>query len=131
MRLRNESPAVAVARAHVEAWSNHDFDKARNFLAPDVHVTVTTTQPIMAPTDTTGADDYMDGLTKFAQIIESSTLRIIDSVGDERNALLLLTVQAALGPAVEKAALTAARLYLLDENDKIKVEQVIFFMTPT
>jgi len=60
MSDQNESKAVAIARAHVEAWSNHDFDTARSGLAADVHVTSTTTQPIMAPVDLTGVDDYME-----------------------------------------------------------------------
>src|SRR5690349_10073299 len=47
MSAQHESPAVAIARAHVEAQSNHDFDAARRGLAPDVQVTSTTTQPIM------------------------------------------------------------------------------------
>jgi hypothetical protein len=40
--------------------------------------------------------------------------RMIASIGDERNALLMLTVEADLGAG--KATLPAARLYLLDEN---------------
>ena len=128
MPISKQSPAVA--RAHAEAWNNHDFDGARKSLAADVHVTVTTTQPVMAPTDTTGTDDYMNGLIKFAQAVVPGSLRVIDSVGDERNALLLLTMQAAFDPSGAKVSLTAARLYLLEENDKIKAEQVIFFVTP-
>ena len=57
----HESHAVAVARAHVEAWSNLDYETARRSLAEDVHVTVTTTQPMMPSTDTIGVDKYMDG----------------------------------------------------------------------
>jgi ketosteroid isomerase-like protein len=45
MPIDQESAAVALARALAEAWSHHDWDKARAMLAPDVHVTVTTTQP--------------------------------------------------------------------------------------
>ena len=52
-------PAVASARAHVEAWSNHNWDAAPNALGPDGHITASTTLPIMAPVDTSGADDYM------------------------------------------------------------------------
>ena len=55
---KSESPAVAIARAYVEAWSSRDYETARKSLAEDV-------QP-------------------------------------------------------------AARLYLLDEECKIKAEQVIF-----
>jgi SnoaL-like domain len=125
MAAQHESPAVAIARAHVEAWSNHDFDTARNGLAPDVKVTATTTQPTPPATDLTGVDDYMVGLTQFAQTVVPGSQRILASVGDERNALLMLTVQVDLGAG--KATLPGARLYLLDEHHKIKTERVIFY----
>ena len=125
MSAQPESPAVAIARAHVEAWSNHDFDTARRALAPDVHVTATTTQPVPPRTDLTGADDYMVGLTQFAQAVVPGSLRILHSTGDERNALLMLTVEADFGAG--KATLPGARLYLLDENNKIQTEHVIFY----
>jgi len=120
-----ESPAAAVARAHVEAWSNHDFDTARNGLAPDVRVTAVTTQPMPPATDLTGVDDYMIGLTQFAQAVVPGSLRILASIGDERNALLMLTVEADFGTG--KVTLPGARLYLLDEHNKIKTEHVIFY----
>jgi SnoaL-like domain len=119
------SPAVANARAHAEAWSNHDWDKARGCLAADVHVTATTTQPLMPATDLTGIDNYMQGLKEFAQAVVPGSAREIASVGDERNALLMLTVEADFGAGM--VTLPAARLYLFDEDDKIKVEQVIFY----
>ncbi|HYK33596.1 MAG TPA: nuclear transport factor 2 family protein [Streptosporangiaceae bacterium] len=125
MSAQHESPAVAIARAHVEAWSNHDFDTARNGLAPDVRVTATTTQPMPPPTDLTGADDYMIGLKQFAQAVVPGSLRIVASTGDERNALLMLTVEADFGAG--KATLPGARLYLLDDDNKIKIEQVVFY----
>jgi len=125
MSTQHESPAIAVARAHVEAWSNHDFDTARSALAPDVRVTATTTQPMPPATDLTGADDYMVGLTQFAQAVVPGSLRILASTGDERNALLTLTVEADFGG--RKAILPGARLYRLDDNNKIKTEHVIFY----
>ena len=125
MSAQHESPAVAIARAHVEAWSNHDFDTARKGLAPDVKVTATTTLPIMPATDLTGVDNYMLGLTQFAQGVVPGSLQVIASVGDERNALLMLTVEADLGG--RRATLPTARLYLLDDNGKIKNEQVVFY----
>jgi hypothetical protein len=42
--------------------------------------------------------------------------------------LLMLTVQAGFGPGGAPVPLPAARLYLLDEEGKIKVEQVVFFV---
>ena len=125
MSAQHEPQAVAIARAHVEAWSNHDFDTARNGLAADVRVTATTTQPFPPATDLTGADNYMIGLTQFAQAVVPGSLRVIASVGDERNALLMLTVEADFGAG--NATLPGARLYLIDENNKIKTEQVIFY----
>jgi hypothetical protein len=75
MPVEQASPAVAFARAHAEAWSNHDWDTVRKMLAPDVYVTSTTTQPIPPPTDTTGADAYMEGLIAFAQAVEPGSAR--------------------------------------------------------
>jgi hypothetical protein len=125
MAAEHEPPAVATARAHVQAWSNHDFDTARDGLAPDVRVTATTTQPTPPATDLSGADDYMVGLTQFAKAVVPGSLRILASVGDQRNALLMLTVEVDFGGG--KATLPGARLYLLDENEKIKTEHVIFY----
>jgi hypothetical protein len=127
MSAQHQSPAVAVAVAvaHVEAWTNHDFDTARNGLAPGVRLTATTTQPMPPATDLTGADDYMIGLTQFAQAVVPGSLHILASTGDEHNALLMLTVEADFGAG--KATLPGARLYLLDENNKIKTEHVIFY----
>ena len=127
MSVQQDSLAVAIARTHAEAWSNHDWDKARKMLAPNVHVTVTTTQPIMAATDLTGIDNYMDGLIKFAEAVEPGSARILASVGDERNSLILLTVRAAFGPDGAKVTLPAARLAMWDENQKMTQERVIFF----
>jgi SnoaL-like domain len=129
-QIVRDSPAVAIARAHAEAWSHHDWDKARTMLAPDVHVTTMTTQPNTPATDLTGIDDYMDGLIKFAQAVEPGSARVIASIGDERNSLILLTVRAALGPDGPQVTIPAARLALLDENNKIKTEQVVFFARP-
>jgi len=126
----SEPSAVEIARAHVDAWSNYDYQTARKHLAPDVHVTVTTTQPFMAATDTTGVDKYMEGLVKFADAVDTGSARVIGSVGDEHNALLMLTVKATLGPDKARMTLPAARLYLLDAQGKIKAEQVIFYAIP-
>jgi hypothetical protein len=128
MPVSTDSPAVAVARAHVAAWSNHDYETARASLAADVTVASTTTQPIMAPVHLTGADDYMEGLIHFAQTVVSGSARVIAATGDDRNALLMLTVEADFGGGT--MILPGARLYLLDDDSKIKSEQVIFFGSP-
>jgi hypothetical protein len=128
MSAQQESPAVAVARAHVEAWTNHDFDTARSMLASDVHVTATSSNPAIPQTDLTGAGNYMAGLIAYAQPIVPGSLRILASAGDERNALLTLTMTMAGGPFGAGATAPCARLYLLDDNNKIKTEQVVFYV---
>ena len=126
MPLSSDSPAVAIARAHVAAWSNHDYDTARAGLAPDVTVDSTTTQPIMAPVHLRGAGPYMEGLTHFAQTVVPGGAQVVASAGDERNALLMLTVEADFGGG--KVILSTARMYLLDDDGKIKAEQVVFYL---
>ena len=128
MPAQNESPAAAVARAHVEAWSNHDFDTARSMLADDVHVIATSTGPALPRTDLTGAGNYIEGLIAYAQPIVPGSVRILASTGDQRNALLTLTMTMAGGPFGAGATAPCARLYALDENNKIKTEQVIFYV---
>jgi hypothetical protein len=130
MSAQQESPAVAIARAHVEAWSSHDFGTARSILADDVRVTASSTNPALPRTDLSGADDYMTGLVAYAQPIVPGGVHVVASVGDERNALLLLTVRMAGGPFGDGADAPCARIYLIDDNGKIKTEQVIFYVAP-
>jgi hypothetical protein len=122
-----DSTAVAVARAHIEAWSNHDFAKAQALLASYVKVQATTTQPIMKDTNTTGIEAYMNGLKMFAQGVEPGSAKVIAVTGDEHNALVMLTVRASFGPGTPALTLPAARLYLIDDDKRIKSEQVVFY----
>ena len=128
MSAQYDSPAVAIARGHVEAWSNHDFDQARSMLAPDVRVRVTTTAPYPPDTDLTGADNYMEGLVAYAQPVVPGSVKVLASTGDDRNALLLLSLAMAGGPFGEGTTAPCARLYLIDDNGKIKNEQVVFYL---
>ena len=80
----------------------------------------------MVATDTTGADIYMDGLIKFAQTILPESVNVTDSIGDEHNALLMVTVKTAMISGQPPVTLTGAQLYSIDENSKIKSEKVIF-----
>jgi hypothetical protein len=67
----------------------------------------------------------MHGLIQFAQAVVPGSARVIASVGDDRNALLVLIVEADFGEG--RVVLPAARLYLLDEDDKSKAEHVVFY----
>jgi hypothetical protein len=123
------SKAVDLALAHCEAWSNHDWDTARKALADDVKVTATTTMQGAPKTDLDGPEAYMEGLRAFAGMIVPGTLQVNASVGDRRNALVHLTVHTD-GPPFGPLALHGARLYLFDDNDKIKEEHVMFVGVP-
>jgi hypothetical protein len=126
MTTDHEPRAVAIARAHVEAWTTHDFEAARRGLAEGVKVTATTTAPYPPATSLTGVDDYMEGLVAFAQAVVPGSARVLAATGDDRNALLMLTVEMG-GPDGGRTELPGARLYLLDEDGRIVDEQVIFY----
>ena len=127
MAVQQQSLALTVARAHVQAWSSKDWDKARGMLAPDVHVIAFTTNPALPDTDLTGADDYMKGLAAFAEPIVAGSVRELASTGDERNALLTLDLRVSGGPFGDGVQAPCARVYLV-ENGKIKAEQVVFYV---
>jgi hypothetical protein len=83
----------------------------------------------MKPTDLRGIDDYMKGLIAFAQAVAPGSARVIASVGDEQNSLILPTVKATLGPSGASVTIPAARLAVV-EDEKITAEQVVYFAIP-
>jgi hypothetical protein len=129
MSSEQDPIAVAVARAHVEAWGAHDYDTARASLAQDVHVVVTSVDPDAPNVDTTGVREYMEGLVQFGQAVLPGTSRVSSAVGDDSRALLQVTSQVKFGPDAPEMTLHGARLYRLDESQRIAEEQVIFFVT--
>jgi hypothetical protein len=121
----SNSRAVALARAHLEAWTNHDFDTVRGNLAKDV-------QFFSPAANLTGIDEYMDaprGLTQFARQVVPGSLRIYAAMGDEQNALIMYEVSTEGGPIGSKI-FPSAQTWLLDENGKIKVERIVSYFAP-
>ena len=120
-----ESRAVALARAHLEAWTNHDIETARRNLAPDVE--------FFSPAGRlVGVDEYMDaprGLAQFARQVVPGSLRVIAAMGDERNALIVYQVDTEGGPIGAKT-FPSAQTYVLDDDGKIKLERIISYVTP-
>lgn len=126
----NQNPiAVEIALAHVAAWGKHDYDAARNALASDVHVSVTSVDPDAPNVETTGVEDYMAGLIQFGQAVLPASTLVESAIGDSTRALLQVTSKVKFGPEAPEMTLHAARLYRLDESRKIIDEQVIFFVT--
>ena len=123
------SPAVKLARAHVEAWGKKDFDTARNGLAADVTAAQSSTNPDIPRADLVGIDDYMQGLILDAQSIVPGSVQVTDSAGDDRYALFMVTTKVD-GPPYGKLTIHNARLYRFDDNDKIAAEQIIFYTVP-
>ena len=120
-----DSPAVAFARAHVEAWSNHDLEAARKNLAEEVEF-------FSPAAHLVGIDEYMDsprGLTQFAQHVVPGSLRVMAAIGDERNALIMYEVDTEGGPFGAKT-FPSAQTWVLDESGKIKLERIISISFP-
>jgi len=118
----SDSPAVALARAHLEAWTNHDLDTARGNLAEDV-------QFYSPAANLVGIAEYMDaprGLAQFARQVVPGSLHIIAAMGDERNALIMYEVSTGGGPMGAKV-FPSAQTWLLDENGKIQVERIVSY----
>jgi hypothetical protein len=124
----SDSPALAIARAHIEAWSAKDYDKTGSMLAATVHVTATSTFAAMQPTDLTGPDAYMQGLVAFADPIVPGSVHELGAVGDEHNALVLLDLVMAGGPFGPGVHAPCARLYQTDSEGKIAIEQIVFYV---
>jgi hypothetical protein len=120
----SDAPAVALARAHLEAWTNHDLDAARGNLAADVRF-------YSPAANLAGIDDYMDGprgLAQFARQVVPGSLRVIAAMGDARNALIMYEVSTE-GGAMGSKVFPSAQTWLLDDNGKIAVERIISYAT--
>jgi len=120
-----DSRAVALARAHLEAWTNHDLDTVRGNLAEDV-------QFFSPAANLVGIDEYMDaprGLAQFAIQVVPGSLRVLAAVGDDRNALIMYEVTTAGGPLGSKV-FPSAQTWLLDDSGKIKIERIVSYMAP-
>jgi uncharacterized protein YndB with AHSA1/START domain len=125
------STAISVARAHIDAWSHHDWDRTRELLAPDVHALVTSTQATFGTAELTGVDAYMEPKIRAAQLIEPGSVREIAAIGDERNAHVLITFRIDLGPGGTMVTMARSCLYLVDEDARIKEERDAWCILPS
>jgi len=119
-----DSHAVAIARAHLEAWTTHDLDAARGNLAEGVQFS--------SPAATlVGIDEYMDaplGLAQFARQVVPGSLRVV-AMGDVRNALIMYEVSTE-GGRLGARVFPSAQTWLLNEESKILVERIISYSIP-
>ena len=64
--MNQNSWAVTITLAHIDAWSHHDWDKTKEMLAANIHAIVTSTQPRFGGSEFTGIEKYMELKTKAA-----------------------------------------------------------------
>jgi hypothetical protein len=74
---------VEMARLFTEAWTSHDMDKAASYLADGVVFDGPNSR-------TTGVDDYLKFLDRFASTVTSA--KILASHGDENEAVIMYEV---------------------------------------
>jgi ketosteroid isomerase-like protein len=80
------SPALQVALAYYEAWTNGDLDGAMTYIAADI--------VCEAPAGKIeGAEAYRAFMAPFVQILKASSL--IAAFGDERMALVMYDTETA------------------------------------
>jgi hypothetical protein len=125
-----DSPAVAIALAHIDAWSRHDWDKTREMLAPDVHAIIASTQAQFGASGSefTGVDNYMTRKIKGAQLIEPGSVEVLSTIGDLTGAVVTITFRIRLGSGATMVTMARACAYAIDDNQKIKEERDVFFV---
>lgn len=84
---------------------------------------MTTTMPGISSSDFTGIDNYMALMIKAAQLIEPGSVQVISTIGDDKNALILITLKIGFGPGGMMVTMARASLYSLDENNQIREER--------
>ena len=129
MSLQQNSAAVAAALAHVEAWSKRDYEAAREALADDVWVTAIAADPTFPKTDLNGVEAYMQGLIQFADGVVPGSAEVVEAVGDDRQALLTVNARVKFGPDAPEMDAPGARMYVFDDDGRIRIEHVIFFLS--
>ena len=54
---------------------------------------------------------------------------MVDAIGDDRQALLMVNARVKFGPEAPEMDAPAARMCVFDEEGKIKIEHVLFFLS--
>ena len=129
MSLQQKSAAVAAARALVEAGDRHEYDAVRAALADDVSMTMTAADPSLPKTDLNGVEAYLEQVVQFKDAVVPGSTEVVESVGDDKQALLMVNSKVKFGPDTPEMDARSARMYVLDDDGKIKIEHVIFFLS--
>jgi hypothetical protein len=86
---------------------------------------------LQAPSvDTTGIEEYTQGLVQFGHAGPPCTSCVNSIIGDDTRAVVQVTSRVKFGPDAPEMTLDGARLHRLDENQKIAEQHLIFFVAP-
>jgi hypothetical protein len=72
----------------------------------------------------------MEPKIKAAQLVEPGSVHEVSAIGDERNALIVVTFRIGLGPGGTLVTMARSCLYLLNEDEKIAEERDAFYILP-
>jgi ketosteroid isomerase-like protein len=86
MMINEQSPALQVALAYYDAWTNKDLDRAMGYIADDIVCEA-------PPGRLEGAEAYRNFMAPFTQILQGS--KMIAAFGDERTALVMYDTETA------------------------------------
>ncbi len=129
MSLQQNSAAVAAARAYVEAWDKQDLDAVRAALSDDVWMTMVAADPSFPKTELNGLEAYIQGLLQSKDAVMPGSTEVVEAIGDDTQALLRVNSKVKFGPDAPEMAARSARMYVLDDDGKIEIEHVIFFLS--
>ena len=129
MPLKENSAAVAAARALVEAGDRHDYDAVRATIADDVALSMVAADAAFPKTELNGVEPYMRGLIRFKDAVVAGSTEVVEALGDDKQALLRVNSKVRISPHAPEMDARSARMYVLNDAGKIKTEHVLFFLT--
>jgi hypothetical protein len=71
----------------------------------------------------------MDELIRFKDAVVPGSTQVVEAVGDDKQALLTVNAKVRFGPDHSEMHARSARMYVFDNEGKVKIEHVIFFLT--
>jgi hypothetical protein len=69
------------------------------------------------------------GRLRFADGVLPGSTEVVEAVGDDKQALLTVNTRVRFGPDAPEMDAPGARMYLFDEDGKIKIAHVLFFLS--
>lgn len=129
MSPQQNSHAVTAARAFIEAWERHDIDAVRAALSDDVWMTMRAADPSFPKIELNGSEAYIQELLPSKDAVVPGSTEIVDAIGDDTQALLRVNSKVKFGPEAPEQDAHSARMYVLDDDGRIKIEHVVFFLS--